>query len=153
VTGSTVEDLYGEVLAAWNAADADAWGACFAEDGSLVGFDGSPVEGRTAIVEHVGGVFGDHDVATYVEKVREVRELAPGVALLRAVVGMVPPGEDDLKPEVTSIQALVAVETDAGWRIAHLQTTPAAFHGRPDDVEALTEELRAVRAQRVIDRS
>ena len=28
------------------------------------------------------------------------------------------------------------------WRVVLLQTTPAAFHGRPDLAEALTRELR-----------
>ena len=77
-------------------------------------------------------------------KVREVRELVPGAALLRAVVGMVPPGESAIKPDVNAIQALVAVEGPEGWRVAHFQTTPAAFHGRPEAVDALTAELQAV---------
>ncbi len=143
-----VEDLYRGLLAAWNDGDAEAWGRHFTEDGSLVGFDGSPVETRSAIVEHLAGIFADHPVARYVEKVREVRTLGRGVALLRAVVGMVPPGDTDLKPEVNSIQSLVAVNTSDGWRVSHLQTTPAAFHGRPEAVEALTDELRAVLADR-----
>jgi uncharacterized protein (TIGR02246 family) len=148
MTPSTVEDLYRDLLAAWNSRDADRWGALFTEDGSLVGFDGSPVETRHEIVEHLSGIFADHQPAAYVEKVREVRPLAPGVTLLRAVVGMVPPGASDIEPEVNSIQSLVAVETPDGWLAAHLQTTPAAFHGRPEAVDDLTEELRAVLVER-----
>ena len=75
--------------------------------------------------------------------VRETRELAAGVALVRAAVGMIPPGADDLNPGANAIQSLVAV-ADAGgtWAVAHFQNTPAAFHGRPEEAEALTAELR-----------
>jgi hypothetical protein len=31
-----------------------------------------------------------------------------------------------------------------GWQLASLQNTPAAFHGRPDLADQLTDELRAV---------
>ena len=49
---------------------------------------------------------------------------------------------------MNSIQSLVAVETGDGWRAAHLQTTPAAFHGRPEAADELDAELRAVLAAR-----
>jgi uncharacterized protein (TIGR02246 family) len=138
-----VEDLYRELLASWNRRDAAAWGALFAEDGSLVGFDGSPVESRGAITAHLAEVFADHEPAAYVGKVREVRELAPGAELLRAVAGMVPPGASAVEPGVNTVHLLVAVEGAGGWRVAHFQATPAAFHGRPQAVDALTAELQA----------
>lgn len=141
-TASDVEALYRELLAAWNRGDAAGWGALFAEDGSLVGFDGSPVESRAAITAHLEGIFADHQPAAYVGKVREVRQLAPGVALLRAVSGMVPPGASAVEPSVNTVHVLVAVSGEEGWRVAHFQATPAAFHGRPEAVEALTAELQ-----------
>ena len=139
-----IEALYDRLLTAWNERDAHAWGDCFAETGSLVGFDGSEVATRAAIVDHLAGIFADHRPATYVWKVREVRELVPTVVLLRAVVGMVPPGGGDLNPYVNAIQSMVAVSGPDGWRIAHLQSTPAAFHGRPEAQAALAAELRAL---------
>jgi hypothetical protein len=57
---------------------------------------------------------------------------------------MVPPGGSDINPAVNSIQSLVAVRDAERWRVVLLQTTPAAFHGRPDLAEALTAELRAL---------
>jgi uncharacterized protein (TIGR02246 family) len=139
-----VPALYESVLTCWNSRDAAGYGALFADDASLVGFDGSCVETAPAITEHLQSIFGDHEPASYVWKVREVRELGPDVALLRAVVGMVPPGASDIKPEVNAVQAMVAVHRADRWRIAHLQSTPAAFHGRPEEVDALTNELREV---------
>src|SRR5688500_13259370 len=93
--------LHQAALEAWNGYDAPAFASLFAEDGNVVGFDGSMVDGRDAIQAHLEGIFADHQPAAYVGKVREVRELAPsGAVLLRAVVGMVPPGADDLNPDV-----------------------------------------------------
>ena len=55
---------------------------------------------------------------------------------------MVPPGQTDLNPAVNAIQTLVAAKRNNRWLIAMYQNTPAAFHGRPDIAQALTDELR-----------
>jgi uncharacterized protein (TIGR02246 family) len=138
-----VEALHRALLQCWNERDADGYGALFTADGSMVGFDGSTVEGSVAVTEHLAGIFGDHEPARYVAKVREVRFLADDVAVVRAVAGMIPPGGDDIKPEVNAIQVLVAVRSER-WRVAHFQNTPASFDGRPDERDALTNELRAL---------
>ncbi len=143
-----VEALYRSLLESWNERDADAYAQLFMENGSLVGFDGSGVETSASITAHLRAIFADHRTATFVAIVREVRQLGPGVALLRAVVGMVPPGGSELNPDANAVQALVAVETGSGWRVAHFHNTPAAFHGRPEEAQALTEELRATAERR-----
>jgi uncharacterized protein (TIGR02246 family) len=135
-------DLYGRLLDAWNRRSAGDFAALFTADGNVVGFDGSPIDGREAIRAHLEQVFADHITAAYVGKVREARALAPGVVLLRAVAGMTPPGQQELNPAVNTIQALVAVRDGGEWRIALYQNTPAQFHGRPEAVEQLTKELR-----------
>jgi uncharacterized protein (TIGR02246 family) len=139
-----VDALYRRLLATWNQKDAAGYGELFADDGTLVGFDGSSVESPAAIREHLGSIFADHDIARYVSKVIEVRPLGKDSMLVRSVVGMVPPGRSDVEPDRNAVQALVAIDTASGWRIAHLQNTPAAFHGRPEAAESLTAELRAV---------
>ena len=133
--------LYEQLLDAWNNRDAAAFAALFAEDGSVVGFDGSPMNGRAEIASALEGIFGSHPTARYVAKVREIRRLGADVLLLRSVVGMMPPGKDELNPAVNAIQSLVAVERGADLRIALLHNTPAAFHGRPEMAEQLTREL------------
>ena len=147
MTGATteVEALFANLLSRWNDRDASGYAALFADDGSLVGFDGSPIESAAKIGAHLRSIFADHQPATYVAKVREIRPLGPDTTLLRAVAGMVPPGANDIKPEVNAMQALIAVRRDGAWRVAHFQNTPAAFHGRPEAAEALTAELRAIR--------
>jgi uncharacterized protein (TIGR02246 family) len=140
--------LHRGLLQRWNERDAEGYGRLFTEDGSMVGFDGSSVESAAAITEHLSGIFADHDPARYVWKVREVRALDSGTALLRAVVGMVPPGASDIAPDKNGVQSLVAVHTDMGWRVAHFHNTPAAFDGRPAEAEALSAELRDAHAAR-----
>jgi uncharacterized protein (TIGR02246 family) len=134
--------LYQQLLESWNQRDAAAYAALFAEDASVVGFDGSQMNGRTAIATQIGHIFADHPTSRYVGKIREVRLLTPDVAVLRAVVGMIPPGQSDIKPEVNAIQSLVATHQQGTWRIALFQNTPAQFHGRPDLAQQLTDELR-----------
>lgn len=140
-----VRSLYFELLDAWNRRDAAGMARLFAPDGHLVGFDGSPVDGAEAIEGHLAPIFAHHPTPAFVGLVRGVDLLADGVAMLRAVAGMVPDGQADLLPALNAVQALVAVQRAEGWRIALFQNTPAAFHGRPEAVEALTEELRQAR--------
>jgi len=136
--------LYERLLDAWNDQNADGFGAVFAEDGSTVGFDGSMMNGRTEIVATIRGIFEHHRTATYVAKVREVRQLGDDVVLVRAVVGMTPPGSAELNPAVNAIQSVVMTGHGTAMRVALLHNTPAAFHGRPELAEQLTQELTDV---------
>jgi uncharacterized protein (TIGR02246 family) len=141
---AAVVALYTRLLEAWNQRDAMAFAAQFADDGSTVGFDGSPLDGRAAIATELGRIFADHTPATYVARVREVRTLGSGAVLLRAVAGMVPPNASAVKPDVNAIQSLVAIADGGAPRIALYQNTPAQFHGRPEMVKRLTAELQGV---------
>lgn len=135
------EALYNLLLETWNRRDAATYGALFAEDGNVVGFDGSQIDGSAAIAAEIGQIFKDHQTARYVGKIREVRALAPDIVLLRAVVGMVPPGQKDLTPAVNAIQSLVAMRRAGTWQATLFHNTPAQFHGRPELAEQLSEEL------------
>jgi uncharacterized protein (TIGR02246 family) len=141
-TEAEIVALYRRLLDGWNRRSAQAMAELFAEDGNVVGFDGSPIDGRAEIEAHLAMIFADHQPARYVAKVREVRLLGSSVGLLRAVAGMVPPGQTDLRPDVNVVQSLVAVQRAGRWQIALYQNTPAAFHGRPEATRALTDELR-----------
>ena len=134
--------LYQELLKRWNKRRASEMTDLFAEDGNLVGFDGSQINGRSEARTVLSQIFANHQTAAYLGIVKEVRLLSPDVAILRAVAGMVPPGELDINPEVNAVQTLVAVKQQNKWIIALFQNTPAAFHGRPELSERLTEELR-----------
>ena len=143
MAASAVE-LYTRMLEAWNARDADAFASLFTANASVVGFDGSQMDGTVQIASELQAIFAHHQTASYVAKVREVRQLDSRTFLLRAIVGMTPPGKAELNPAVNAIQSLVIVESAAGQKIALLQNTPAAFHGRPQLAEDLTHELTDV---------
>jgi uncharacterized protein (TIGR02246 family) len=143
MSSTDVRGLYERMVAGWNGGDAAAMTRDFADDAQIVGFDGSEVSGRERIASYLAGIFADHNVASFVTLVREVRELAPDAMLLRAHAGMVPPGKSAINRATNAVQTLVAVKRDARWQIALFQNTPAAWHGREDDANALTAELQA----------
>ncbi len=59
-------------------------------------------------------------------------------------VSMVPPERTALNAAVNAIQSLVVVQDSGQPKIALLQNTPAAFHGRPELGEQRTSELTEV---------
>jgi uncharacterized protein (TIGR02246 family) len=148
---SALRRLHQALLDAWNRRDPRGFASLFASEGNVVGFDGSPIDGAGRIETHLAGIFADHAPARYVAIVREVRSLGPRCALLRATVGMLPPGSREVKPELNAIQSVVARhDQDGAWRAELFHNSPAAFHGRPEAVAELTAELqRQADAQQV----
>ncbi len=140
-----VRDLYSRLLGAWNRRSADDYAALFTPDATLIGFDGSVITGAE-IREHLSSIFADHPTASYVTKIREVRPLGSHAMLLRASVGMVPPGGTDLNPATNAHQTLVAEQHEDTWWIVLFQNTPAQYHGRPDLAEQHTAEMRQLLA-------
>jgi uncharacterized protein (TIGR02246 family) len=116
----------------------------FAEDGVIIGFDGSVSSGKQTISTEMSNVFADHETGRYAVKVRSVRSLGRQAMILRAIAGLVPSGKTAIRSETNSHQTLVAEERRGQWRIVLFQNTPAQFHGRPDLVEDMTPELQAV---------
>jgi uncharacterized protein (TIGR02246 family) len=140
-----VRALYTRLLSAWNDREPGAFANLFQDEGSVIGFDGSTFEGREAIENNLSQIFSHHKTARYIAKIRSLRFLSPQVALLRAVVGMVPRGSNDLNPAVNAHQTLLAIRhSREGWKISLFQNTPAQFHGRPDLAQQLTAELKAL---------
>jgi uncharacterized protein (TIGR02246 family) len=142
---AAVRALYAATIAGWNHHDAAAQAAPFAEDGEVLGFDGSEMAGRADIQRQLAAIFKDHVTAPYTVKVKGVRFLGADVAVLRAMVGMAPNAETPLRPATNAWQTLVAERRGGRWEIVLFQNTPAQFHGRPELVEAMTAELEAVR--------
>jgi uncharacterized protein (TIGR02246 family) len=143
-----VRELYRKLLEAWDKRNARDYAMLFTPDAILVGFDGTQVFGQADIGAHISEVFSHHQTARYVSIVRGVRAVTGEVVALSAVAGMVPPNKTDINPEVNAVQTMVAARRGSVWQVALFQNTPAAFHGRPDDAKALTEELsRTLKSQ------
>ena len=136
--------IYRQLLEAWNRRDPDGFAALFGDAGSSIGFDGSQMNGAAEIAATLRSIFADHQTAEYVAKIRDVRSIGTAVTLVRAVVGMVPRGTNAIAPAVNAIQSTVVMMEGGQPTIALLQSTPAAFHGRPHLSEQLTAELTEV---------
>ncbi|MBA3679850.1 MAG: SgcJ/EcaC family oxidoreductase [Bacteroidetes bacterium] len=141
---TAVRLLYIKLLACWNNHDAQQYSELFADDANVIGFDGSQMNGKEQIRKELSRIFKDHKPAAYINIIKEIRPLTPEVTLLRAVVGMLPPGKSDINPEVNAIQTMIAQKQNETFVIALFHNTPAAFHGHPELREKLSEELREV---------
>ncbi|TVY10274.1 SgcJ/EcaC family oxidoreductase [Paenibacillus cremeus] len=144
LTGEEQEivEVYRRLLEGWNVRSAEGMAEPFAEDGELIGYDGSHIVSRGEIIDHLQPIFAHHRTAAFVAKVRSVSLLGPEAAMLRAIAGMVPDGAADINPQVNTHHTMVVVKHEGEWRIALFQNTPAQFHMRPELVEQMTEELR-----------
>ena len=141
-TEAIVEAIYENLINSWNETNARDFSDLFSENGSMVGFDGSVANGRQEIYDHLSSIFADHTPAKFVSIVKEIKILCPTAALLRAVAGMAPRGQKHINPKLNAIQSLMVVNEMDHFRIALFQNTPAAFHGRPEMVKELTNELQ-----------
>ena len=133
--------LHADLLTFWNNQDAKGMASLCSDNANMIGFDGSEMNGQIQIEKELKEIFSHHKTAKYVWKVKEVRQLNSEVALLRAIVGMVPPGKEDINPATNAIQSLIAFKENSTWRISLFQNTPAQFDGRPELVDQMTKEL------------
>ena len=139
-----VRALYAGFVDGWNQRSGAAVSAVFADDGEMIGFDGSQTVGRLSIAAEFRKIFGSHRTPSYVALIRSVRPMVPGVAVLHAHAGMIPAGGNDLDPDLLTVHTVVALEGAGRWRISLLQATPAAWHAHPEARDALVEELRGL---------
>ncbi|KKK39155.1 methionyl-tRNA formyltransferase [Mesobacillus campisalis] len=137
-----VQAVYKQLIEAWNNQNARGMADLFAENGESIGFDGSQSIGREEIFSHLDPIFEHHQTAQFVSKVKNVHLLSSNVVMIRAIAGMIPPQSSDLNPNVNTHHTLILVKKAGKWYIQLFQNTPAQFHGRPELVERMTEELR-----------
>ena len=143
-----IRALYAAFLDGWNRRSGAAVAAGFADDGDIIGFDGTHHRGRLSIAADLRQVFASHQTPAYVGVVRSVRPMAPGRRRAARARRDDPAGQQRHRPAPPhACTPLVAVDEGAGrWRISLLQATPAAWHQHPEAREALTEELRGLLA-------
>lgn len=144
-----VQEVYRQLITAWNEHNAAVFSSLFQEKGNAVGFDGSELNGREAIKASLQQVFTDHTPPGYIYIIKEVRNLTDTVVLLKAVVGMALAGSSTIMPDRNAIQSLVACLYNGKWQIALFQNTPARLDGNSGASMAITNELQAVINQQV----
>jgi uncharacterized protein (TIGR02246 family) len=135
-------DLYHQLIDAWNHRDASKFSALFMDDSICIGFDGSEMNGKNVILLQLSKIFTDHPTARYVTIIRKTQMLANDVVLVRAHVGMIPPGKHDIDPAKNAIQVMIARIQGNSGKILLFQNTPAQYHGRPEAQNELTAELQ-----------
>jgi uncharacterized protein (TIGR02246 family) len=115
--------VLGELVGAWNAGDADAYGALFTEDADYVTFFGVNMPGRKAITEGHRALFQGPLKGSKLDgggAPSKVRFLRPDVAVVVVGGGSTLPGADAARD---STLTYVLVEEAGAWRIASFQNT------------------------------
>lgn len=135
-----IEKLYRDMMEGWNQRDAQKMVAAFDDEAIIIGYDGSH-RGAREMEETMKQIFHSHKTPPYLAKVKRIRFLTRDVAQLEAIVGMIPPGKEEIDPRLNAWQVMTAVRKGHIWRIVHFQNTPAQLHGRPQTVETMTHEL------------
>jgi uncharacterized protein (TIGR02246 family) len=119
-----VRSLYQELMDAWNEGSGAAFAAVFTEDGDLVAFDGTHLNGRDQIAAVQQQLFDKYLAGTrLVGTVEGVQFLGQDTAVMHAVGNTIMRGKPRPSPARASIQTLVAVRRDDGWRVAAFQNT------------------------------
>jgi uncharacterized protein (TIGR02246 family) len=108
------------MIAAWNAGDATAFAAPFSEDATFIAFEGTKLEGRSAIVAFHQPLFDTELKGTRLEggHAELVRFLAPGVAVMHARCGVILAGRDRTIASRESMQLFVCTCESGDWRVA-----------------------------------
>lgn len=135
-------EIYRSLLTAWNERDARSFADLFAPDGVMIGYDGSSAESPDGVFDHLDPIITNHPTATYVAHVTDIRDIGAKLWLLRAMAGMVPPGEDQVNPAVNALHTVLVRGGDERASIVLFQNTPAQYHGRQDLSDQHLEILR-----------
>ncbi len=128
---AAIHALYQRAMDGWNQGSGAAFAAAWAEDGQLIGFDGTHFKSRAEIAQ-----FHEPLLQTYLQGTRLVGEVtdvefpAPDVAVLHARGGTIMRGATRPTPERDSVQTLVAVRRDGAWELLAFQNTRLRPIGR-----------------------
>lgn len=138
--------LYDELVAGWNEGSGARFAAAFAEDGELVAFDGSRLQGRATIEAFHQELFDKWMKGTRLTGgVDDVKMLGPDVAVMHAIGGTIKKGKTTPSRARDSIQTLT-LKADRGG----LADRRVSEHPHPPDrqqlprLPALDDRRRAV---------
>ena len=119
-----IRALYERAMDGWNEGSGAAFAAAWAEDGHLIGFDGTHLTGRAAIAQFHEPLFKTYLKGTrLVGTVTDVEFPASDVAVFHARGGTIMADESQPTPERDSIQTMVAVRRFGEWQLLTFQNT------------------------------
>lgn len=119
-----IREVFERLVEAWNAGDADAYGAQFTGDADYVAFDGVNQKGRHGIIAGHRPLFDRFLKGSRLTgELVSVRVLAPDVAVAHALGSIIDRGRTTPKPERLSSQTLVLVKRDGVWQVTAFHNT------------------------------
>ena len=134
---TAIQELYQQKINGWNSGNGDKFAEPYTDDSDYIGFDGTHLKGRSEI-----GLFHQMLKGTrLLGKIKSIRFLTSGVAVIVAVGGTIEAGQTSINPDRNSIHTIVAIKQDSKWHFSAFQNTRAQYVGRPEMSEALTREL------------
>jgi uncharacterized protein (TIGR02246 family) len=143
---AAISMLYFQMINGWNKGSGSIFASPFAEDGDLVGFDGTHLKGRQNIGHFHQQLFNTIlKGSRLVGKIKDVRFLTKDVAIMHAVGGTIMDRQMGIEPERNSIHTVVVNRDYPNadqWFITAFQNTRVQYIGRPQEIQTLTEELR-----------
>lgn len=120
----SLQMLFQQLMAAWGAGDADAYGALFSDDADYIAFDGLNQKGRAAIIASHQPLFTRWLKGSRLTgQIDSLRFLAPDVALIHASGSILDAGRTTPAPERISSQTLVAQKSEERWRFVAFHNT------------------------------
>lgn len=122
---AAIAALPARIVAAWAAHDADAFGAVFVEDGTMI-LPGLFLKGRDTIVDYMRQAYaGPYRGTTVTGQPIDVRFLAADVALVLTDGGVLAPGETTVAPERAIRASWLMVKRDGAWHLAAYHNSPS----------------------------
>jgi uncharacterized protein (TIGR02246 family) len=140
---AAIRKLYQQMIDGWNASRGDAFAAPYTDDSDFIGFDGTYMKGHQEIASFHQMLFDKFLIGSrLIGKIRSIRFVTRNIAIMIAVGGTVMAGQSDIEPERNSIHTIVVVKRHSSWYFTAFQNSRAQYIGRPEESQALTEELR-----------
>jgi uncharacterized protein (TIGR02246 family) len=119
-----IRQLFQQLMDAWAAGNAEAYGALFTEDADYVAFDGVNQKGRAAIIAGHKPLFEKYLKGSRLTgDLVSLDFLAPDVVLAHAVGSIIDAGRTTPKPERLSSQTLMVIKQNGQWRFRAFHNT------------------------------
>ena len=119
-----LRDLFQQMQDGWNRGDGQAFAAPFTDDADFIVWNGRYLKGRQAIATGHQQIFETFYRGSRLEgSIKSIRFLSDDIALLHLHGRPQMPDQTLPEPEQYSIQTLIGIRQDDGWRFTAFQNT------------------------------